>query len=176
MQRHHRNAASRVGLGTLIVGIALSLMAFGMSPAQAADDRAASPRASVQVGRAPLALAVASARASHQGPAQIRIHTPGGPVNSTVDWQWLYGRWQIRFNWAETRQMSRGFSYCNVIAAIIPHWSARVVVGRVRHPVGLRGLRSEPAEVRRGVRLHRSHQPHQLRQVELPHLRPGEDQ
>ena len=29
MQRHHRNAASRVGLGTLIVGIALSLMASG---------------------------------------------------------------------------------------------------------------------------------------------------
>jgi hypothetical protein len=41
MQRHHRNAASRVGLGTLIVGIALSLMAFGMSPAQAAAPAAA---------------------------------------------------------------------------------------------------------------------------------------
>jgi hypothetical protein len=41
MQRHHRNAASRVGLGTLIVGIALSLMAFGMSPAQASTAPAA---------------------------------------------------------------------------------------------------------------------------------------
>ena len=41
MQRHHRNAASRVGLATLIVGIALSLMAFGMSPAQAAPPAAA---------------------------------------------------------------------------------------------------------------------------------------
>jgi hypothetical protein len=122
MQRHHRNAASRVGLGTLIVGIALSLMAFGMSPAQADDGRA-----SAQVARAPHAIAVASARASHQGPAQIHVHTPGGPVNSTVDWQWLYGRWQIRFNWAETRQMSRGFSYCNVIAGLVPHWTARVV-------------------------------------------------
>jgi hypothetical protein len=122
MQRHHRNAASRVGLGTLIVGIALSLMAFGMSPAQADDGRA-----SAQVARAPHAIAVASARAAHQGPAQIHVHTPGGPVNSTVDWQWLYGRWQIRFNWAETRQMSRGFSYCNVIAGLVPHWTARVV-------------------------------------------------
>ena len=129
MHRHHRNAASRVGLGTLIVGIALSLMAFGMSPAQAADDRAASPRAGVQVGRAPVALAVTSPRASRQRPAQIRVHTPGGPVNSTVDWEWLYGRWKIRFNWAETRQMSRGFSYCNLITAIIPHWSARIISG-----------------------------------------------
>ena len=126
MQRHHRNAASRAGLGTLIVGIVLSLMAFGVSPA-AADSRAASQRADAQVARAPHAIAIASARASHEGPAQIRIHTPGGPVNSTVDWQWLYGRWQIRFNWAETRQMSRGFSYCNVIAGIIPHWTSRVV-------------------------------------------------
>ncbi len=41
MQRHHRNAASRVGLGTLIVGIVLSLMAFGVSPAQAAAIEAA---------------------------------------------------------------------------------------------------------------------------------------
>ena len=42
MQRHHRNAAPRVGLGTLSVGIALSLMAFGMSsPAQAAAAPAA---------------------------------------------------------------------------------------------------------------------------------------
>ena len=80
------------------------------------------------MARAPHASAVASARAARQGPAQIHVHTPGGPVNSTVDWQWLYGRWQIRFNWAETRQMSRG-CYCNVIAGLMPHWTARVVSG-----------------------------------------------
>jgi hypothetical protein len=36
MQRHHRNAATRIGLGTLIVSIVLSLMASAMSPVQAA--------------------------------------------------------------------------------------------------------------------------------------------
>ena len=127
MQRHQRNAPSRVRLGTLIVGIALSLLMFGMSPAQASDGRTAIPPASVQVARAPHAIATASARASHQGPAQIHVNTSGGPVSSTVDWQWFYGRWQIRFNWAETRQMSRGSGYCNVIAALIPHWTARLV-------------------------------------------------
>ena len=45
MQRHHRSAASRVGLGTLIAGIALSLVAFGMSPAQASAASAKVPAA-----------------------------------------------------------------------------------------------------------------------------------
>ena len=36
MHRHRRSAASRAGLGTLIVGIVLSLMALGTAPAQAA--------------------------------------------------------------------------------------------------------------------------------------------
>ena len=127
MHSHQPNAPSRAGLGTVIVGMALSLLAFGISPAQAIDGRAATQRASVQVARGPHAIAVASARASHHEPAQIHINASGGPVSSTVDWQWLYGRWQIRFNWAETRQMSRGSSYCNVIAGLIPHWTARVV-------------------------------------------------
>ena len=127
MQRHHRKPASRVGLGIVVLSLAMMIGITWIQPAQAADGRAASQRASVQVVRAPHAIAIASARASHEGPAQIHIHTPGGPVNATVDWQWLYGRWQIRFNWAETRQMSRGFSYCNVIAGIIPHWTSRVV-------------------------------------------------
>jgi hypothetical protein len=120
-------AAPRVWLGTLIAGVALSLMFVGTSPAQAADGRATSPRPSVEAARGSHALAMASARAAHDGPAQIHIRLPGGPANSTVDWQWLYGRWQIRFNWAETRQMSRGLSYCQVIASLIPHWTAKVV-------------------------------------------------
>ncbi len=75
------------------MGIALSLMSFGITsiqPAQAAEGRAASPSESGQPARAP--HAIASARVSQQGPAPIHIHTPGGPVSSTVDWQWLYGR------------------------------------------------------------------------------------
>ena len=108
MQRQQPTAPLRIRFGTAIVAIALWLLTLGMSPAQATEGPAATSRASVQ-------------------PAQIHVHAPGGPVNSTVDWQWLYGRWQIRFNWAETRQMSRGFSYCNMIAAIIPHWTARIV-------------------------------------------------
>ena len=111
MQRHQHTAPSRVRLGTVIVGIALSLLAIGVSPAQATEGRAVTSRAGVQL----------------HGPAQFHVHEAGGPVSSTVDWQWLYGRWQIRFNWAETRQMSRGLSYCNVVAALIPHWTARVV-------------------------------------------------
>src|SRR5215218_5775996 len=111
MQRHQHTAPSRVRLGTVIVGIALSLLAIGVSPAQATEGRGVTSRAGVRL----------------HGPAQFHVHEVGGPVSSTVDWQWLYGRWQIRFNWAETRQMSRGLSYCNVVAALIPHWTARVV-------------------------------------------------
>jgi hypothetical protein len=111
MQRRQRIAPSRVRLGTVIVGIALSMLAFGMSPAQATEGRPVTHRASIQP----------------HGPARVHVHAEGGPVSSTVDWEWLYGRWKIRFNWAETRQMSRGLSYCNVIAALIPHWSARIV-------------------------------------------------
>ena len=51
MQRHHRSAASRVGLGTLIAGIALSLVAFGMSPAQASAASAKVPAAAKQAHR-----------------------------------------------------------------------------------------------------------------------------
>ena len=48
MQRHQLNAPSRVRLGTVIVGIALSLMMFGMSPAEATSTTPqASPRAEV---------------------------------------------------------------------------------------------------------------------------------
>jgi hypothetical protein len=126
MHSHPPTAPSRVRLGTVIVGLALSMLTFGISPAQATAGRAATQGASVHVARAPYAVAVASARASHHGPAHIHLISDG-PASSTVDWQWLYGRWQIRFNWAETRQMSRGTSYCNVIAGLIPHWTARVV-------------------------------------------------
>jgi hypothetical protein len=111
MQRRQRIAPSRVRLGTVIVGIALSMLAFGMSPAQATEGRPVTHRASIQP----------------HGPARVHVHAEGGQVSSTVEWEWLYGRWKIRFNWAETRQMSRGLSYCNVIAALIPHWSARIV-------------------------------------------------
>ena len=127
MQHHQLTSPSRVRVGSVIVGLALSLLAFGVSPAQATEGREVSSRASDHPARPPHAVAVAGARAAHRGPAQYHVHEAGGPVSSTVDWQWLYGRWQIRFNWAETRQMSRGLSYCNVIAAVIPHWTARVV-------------------------------------------------
>jgi hypothetical protein len=93
MQRRQRIAPSRVRLGTVIVGIALSMLAFGMSPAQATEGRPVTHRASIQP----------------HGPARVHVHAEGGPVSSTV------------------RQMSRGLSYCNVIAALIPHWSARIV-------------------------------------------------
>jgi hypothetical protein len=51
MQRHHRNAATRIGLGTLIVSIVLSLMCAWVTPAGAAavsaiagaDARSATP-------------------------------------------------------------------------------------------------------------------------------------
>ena len=89
MQRHHRNAAPRVGLGTLIVGIALSLMAFGMSsPAQAADVRASS-----QVAATPGAGSDSRPHARRAGQLDGRLAV-------------ALRRWQIRFNWAETRQMS----------------------------------------------------------------------
>jgi len=133
MHRHQRNAPSRVRLGTVIVGIALSLMMFGMSPAEAATTTT-QVSSTAKVERQPVKAKVIQRTivpkwVSRHRPAQIHINAPGGPVYSTVDWQWLYGRWQIRFNWAETRQMSRGFSYCNLIAGLIPHWTARVVSG-----------------------------------------------
>lgn len=40
MQPHRRRTPSRVGLGTLIVGVVLSLMCFGISPAEAAPQTA----------------------------------------------------------------------------------------------------------------------------------------
>jgi hypothetical protein len=40
MQRHRRRTPSRVGLGTVIVGVVLSLMCFGISPAEAAPETA----------------------------------------------------------------------------------------------------------------------------------------
>jgi hypothetical protein len=58
MRRHHQHASSRTRLGTVIVGIALSLMAFGMSPSQAATT---APHTAVHAGprsapAAPIAL------------------------------------------------------------------------------------------------------------------------
>lgn len=44
----------------------------------------------------------------------VRIATS----NVNVDWQWLRGGWVVKFNWAETRQMSRGFGYCTAIASL----------------------------------------------------------
>jgi hypothetical protein len=63
MQGHQRNASSRVRLGTLIVGIALSLMSFGMAPAQAAK---AGPTAAV------------SAVTASQRPVQVSAGRPCG--------------------------------------------------------------------------------------------------
>ncbi len=124
----HRNPASWVGLGISVLSLALVMAVASFLPAQAADGRAASPQASAPVARshAPAGQAL---RATTPKPDPIRIHVPGGPDSSSVDWQWLYGRWQIRFNWAETRQMSRGFSYCTAIAGLVPHWTSRVVTG-----------------------------------------------
>jgi len=103
MQRHQRNATSRVGLGTLIVGIALSLMVFGMSPAQAADpsDRlsgiAVVHRATVPkwVGR----------------PGTTRVQLPG-TSNVSVDWKWTRAGWEIKFTKNETNIIAGGFSNC----------------------------------------------------------------
>ena len=49
---------------------------------------------------------------------ESRIHGTRSSARSTVDWQWLYGRWVIKFNWAETRQMARGTDYCVTIAGL----------------------------------------------------------
>ena len=70
MQRHHRNAASRVGLGTLIVGIALSLM-VGMPPAQAA---------------APVAAPVGAAAAA-TSTKQTATTPPGRPCGPGVNFR-----------------------------------------------------------------------------------------
>ncbi len=81
MHSHRRSAPSRVGLGTFIVGIVLSLMAFGLaSPAHAAgdaqrsnDDAAtASPRAAGDAGRAcGTANLKVSQRCTDTGPPQL---------------------------------------------------------------------------------------------------------
>ena len=103
MQRHHRNAAPRVGLGTLIVGIVLSLMAFGMSPAQAADpaDRTSG---SAVVHRTTVPQWVG-------GPGTTKVQLPG-TSNVSVDWKWLRGGWEVKFTRTETNLIAGGFSNC----------------------------------------------------------------
>ena len=52
-------------------------------------------------------------------PGTVTVPLPA-TSNASVDWQWLRGGWEVKFNWAESRQMSRGFSYCTAIAALLP--------------------------------------------------------
>ncbi len=98
------------------MSLALSLMFVGNAPAQAADgQRRTSAEASAPTVR------------EHRLPVVYRTSTPQWAAarakpspNANVDWQWLKAGWEIKFNWAETRQMSRGFSYCTAIAALLP--------------------------------------------------------
>ena len=108
---------SRVRLLTSIASsLVLVLLTFGAAPAPAAD---ASPRTTP----APSAQGRASFHTSspawvgRRGTATVPLPQPS---NANVDWQWLRGGWEVKFNWAESRQMSRGFSYCTAIAALLP--------------------------------------------------------
>lgn len=49
----------------------------------------------------------------------VAVHLNNGAM-ANVDFQFWRGGWDVRFNWAETRQMSRGFSYCTAITALLP--------------------------------------------------------
>jgi hypothetical protein len=103
MQRHQREAASRVGLGTLIVGIVLSLMAFGVSPAQAATNDTPTVNSQV-VHRTAVPKWVGR-------PSTTKVQLPG-TSNVSVDWKWLRAGWEIRFTKTETNIIAGGFSNC----------------------------------------------------------------
>lgn len=53
---------------------------------------------------------------------EAAIHV-GGTASVSTDWSWWNGGWTVRFNWSETRQMARGFSYCTVIATLAAPWA-----------------------------------------------------
>ncbi len=119
MHRRQRPATSGVWAGTLVVSLALSLMFVGNTPAHAASggDRVTPRAAPVVRDRPPVVYRTSIPKWAHGDGAQrtaSSIHT------ANVDWQWLKAGWEIKFNWAETRQMARGFSYCTVIAALLP--------------------------------------------------------
>jgi hypothetical protein len=134
MQRHQRNAPARVRLWTVIAGLTLSLLSFGMSPADAATGSTTADAVAHTAGSGRQVTSTAHAdrsavttKAVHRTvvpkwvsrPDTTRVDLPG-TSNANVDWQWLRGGWEVKFNWAETRQMSRGFSYCTAIAALLP--------------------------------------------------------
>ena len=103
MQRHHRNAAPGVGLGTLIVAIVLSVMAFGISPVQAADPANRTSGRTI-VHRTSVPQWVGSAGTN-------KVQLPG-TSNVSVDRKWLRGGWEVKFTRNETNLIAGGFSNC----------------------------------------------------------------
>jgi hypothetical protein len=108
MQGHQRKAPSRVRFGTLIVGIALSLVSFGMAPAQAATtDVARTGHAAV---KAKLAYRTTVPRWVGR-PDATSVRLPG-TSNVSIDWKWLRGGWEIEFTKTETNNIAGGTSAC----------------------------------------------------------------
>lgn len=127
MQRHQPTASSRIRLGTIIVGVALSLMTFGMSPAQATADIPGKASSSTQVHR-PAAKAKIVHRTTvakwvtytAKAPqwAKVRIKDrPGTTQSLSTDWSWWSPGpgWTVRFNRTETNKMAFAFGACTTI-------------------------------------------------------------
>ena len=123
MQRHQRNAPSRVRLGTLIVGIALSLMMFGMSPAQAATGGIGQISSTAQVGRPAVKAKVVQRTTVPKwvsGSNTTQVKLPG-TSNVSVDWQWLKGGWEIKFSKSETITIAAGAGACSTLLSKFGH-------------------------------------------------------
>jgi hypothetical protein len=115
MQGQRRNT-SRTRLGTLIVGITLAMVAFGMAPALAATSDAARP-----VHRAAKTNVVHRTTVPRWvGRADVStIQVPTTSVS--VDWTWLRGGWDIKFTRTETNLIAGGFSNCAGVLGSLPY-------------------------------------------------------
>jgi hypothetical protein len=125
MQDHQRNASARIRLGTLIVGIALSMVAFGMSPAHAA-----AAGGTALSSRAPADRSAPRAKVVYRTTVPKWVGRPGaqqvqlpGTSNVSVDWQWLRGGWEVKFSKTETIIIGISAGACDSF------------LGRFSHPV-----------------------------------------